>query len=191
MLVLNLERVEQERLVGIVAEETQAAARKPSAAAKPSPKKPRKPARAAASTTGGLFEREREHFYILMLLRAWNKPVTRHALDAGLVLMLNDEIRAGLLGVSKDHKPPKSPRIVDGVDYVLQEMQTLGHVEIDNTGPQQVLTVLPKSPPTDSAPEEDLTRISEVKQYFDRERARGNVTESEEHIDAKPDLVST
>lgn len=182
LLALNAERAEKERLAGIAAKEAHAETKKPA-------RKPRKPAKPAASDAGGLFERERERFYILMLLRAWNRAVTRHALDAGLILMLNDDIRAGVRGTTKPTKKPKATRIVEGLDYLLQEMETLGHITIDNSGPQQVLAAVSKAPPTDPAPDEDLTRIQEVKEYFERERARGNVTESKEHIDAKPDLV--
>ena len=189
LLDLNKQRAEQERLTGIAAEAVPVATKKVATTAKPVRKKSGKKTTTADDSTDGLFERERERFYVLMLLRAWNKPVTRHALNAGLFLMLNDEIRAGVLGTSKQAKPPTAGRVVEGLDYVLQEMETLGYVQIGNAGAQQVLTILPKAPPTNAALAEDVTRIAEVKQFFDRERDRGNVMESEEHIDAKPDLV--
>lgn len=189
LLDLNKQRAEQERLTGIAAEAVPVATKKIATTAKPARKKSGKKTTTAADTTDGLFERERERFYILMLLRAWNKPVTRHALNGGLFLMLNDEIRAGVLGTSKQPKPPAAGRVVEGLDYVLQEMETLGYVQIDSAGAQQVLTILTKAPLTNAALAEDVTRIAEVKQFFDRERDRGNVMESEEHIDAKPDLV--
>jgi hypothetical protein len=125
-----------------------------------------------------------------MLLRAWGKPLTRHALNAGLIYMLNDKIRQGLLGITKRRGKAGSPRIVKGLDYVLQEMQKLGFVAIDNSRPQQVLVILPDAPSTKSAPKEDLVRIGEVKQVFVKQVEYGNVTENEDYIDAKQDLVS-
>lgn len=187
LLALNAERAEQERLAGLAAENAVAAS-KPTKA-EPSRQKSRKAV--AGDLPGGLLERDRERFYIWMLLRAWRKPLNRHALDAGLILMLNDELRAGLLGGSKSKKKAKQARIVDGLDYLLQEMAIQKHISIDNSGPQQILNILPNAPPTDSAPDDDLTRLKEVKLFFSQEIARGNVTESQEHLDAKPDLVST
>jgi hypothetical protein len=187
LLALNVER-----LAVIEAAAKEAAAKKHISTGKTgTSKKLQKPSK-SKNATGDLFrqQHDRDRFYILMLLRAWNKPITRHALDAGLILMLNDEIRAGLLRKSKALKKSAKPRIVVGLDHVLQELQTLGYLEIDNHGPQQLLTLLPKAPPTDSATAEDVKRIGEVKRYFESQRANGNVTDCEEHIDAKPDFVS-
>ena len=91
--------------------------------------------------------------------------------------MLNDDLRRGLLGVNRPRKP-KTPRIVQGLDYVLQEMEKLGYITIDNTRAQQILAILPTAPSTDSAPEEDMARVREVKQFFAKEKENGNVIEN-------------
>ena len=182
LLDLNKNRAEEEAISGLGLEKTPVAT--------PSRTKPGRKAKPVDTRASDLFEPERERFYIWMLLRAWGKPVTRHALNAGLVLMLNDDVRRGLLGVNRPRKS-KTPRIVQGLDYVLQEMEKLGHIAIDNTRAQQILAILPAAPSTDPAPEEDMARVREVKQFFAKEKENGNVIEDSEHIDAKQDLVST
>ena len=128
LLDLNKNRAEEEAISGVGLEKTRVAT--------PSRTKPGRKAKPVDTRAGDLFEPERERFYIWMLLRAWGKPVTRHAFNAGLVLMLNDDLRRGLLGVNRPRKP-KTPRIVQGLDYVLQEMEKLGYITIDNTRAQQ------------------------------------------------------
>jgi len=188
LLALNHEQAEIERLAGLAAEEALVTATNRPAVHKPVRKRARKQPQSADAL---FLDGERKRFYIYMLLRAWSKPLTRHALDAGLVLMLNDDIRAALLSTSKHRKKLTSPQIVEGLDYFLQEMESLGYIQIDNVGIQQVLTILAKAPSTASAPAEDLVRIDEVKQYFGQQVKSGNIVESAEHLDVKPDFVFT
>jgi len=66
-------------------------------------------------------------FYILLLLRTWNKPLGREMLERGLVLMLNADVRRAILGRSKTTaKPTKKrgtpPQFVSGMDALLGEM---------------------------------------------------------------------
>lgn len=72
-------------------------------------------------------ERGRVKFYILLLLRTWNKPLSREMLERGLVLMLNADVRRAILGRSKPapkrgKKPATPPRFVTGLDLFLGEM---------------------------------------------------------------------
>jgi type I restriction enzyme S subunit len=72
-------------------------------------------------------ERGRVKFYILLLLRTWNKPLGREMLERGLVLMLNADVRRAILGRSKPvpkrgKKPATPPRFVAGLDLFLGEM---------------------------------------------------------------------
>ena len=132
-------------------------------------------------------ERDRERFYIRMLLHAWNKPATRGALDAGLVMMLNDELRAAQLAPAKRRKKLPPLRVVGGLDYVLQEMKLLGHIEVDESRPQQVLTLLDSAPSTAAAPAEDQQRLRETLQFFQQQQSQ--VIETEELIDVTADFV--
>lgn len=194
LLELNRQRAEEERLEGVAADGTTSGRKKTGRVSARSRKKSGPREKVVADRTLGLFdqlERDREIFYILMLLRAWNKQITRHALDAGLLLMLNDDLRIGLLGGHGQVSNQATSRVVEGLDYVLQELEIKGHIAIDNTGAQQILRVLPSAPATDEATDEDKKRINDVRQFFAHERARGNVTESEERIDARADLIPT
>lgn len=133
-------------------------------------------------------ERDRERFYIVALLRAWKKPVTRAALNAGLVLMLNDGLRVGMLGSSSSRKKLPSMRVVEGLDFVLQEMELLGHIDNDVSRPQQVLT-LRVTAPVVATPDKDCRRLAETMRVFERQRQEGQVVETEELIDAELDFI--
>ena len=72
--------------------------------------------------------------YVTLLLRTWDKPVTRQALEPALVLMLNDGIRKTLLG-KKPALGPKAasramPHFVKGLDQLLAGMKDTGAVGI-------------------------------------------------------------
>ncbi len=175
LLELNKQRAEEERLAGIAAE---APAKKPK----------KKPRRKPRQETLALFQAEQEQFYIVMLLRAWeNKPLNRHALDAGLILLLNDNLREALL--NRSTRPTGKPHTVQGLDNVLTELAARDLVVIDNSGAQQILKIGPAAPTTDDAPEEDVTRLAGVKEYFAQQVASNKVTMSEEVVDAQQDLI--
>jgi hypothetical protein len=190
LLELNKQRAEQERLAGLATDEVKAGRKKSAPADKPAQKRPRKAARVAASAVGDLFAPaiERSHRYGLLLLRAWDgKPLTRRAFNAGMILMLDDKLRIALL----DNKTT-APRhgVSEGqLNQILTELKIDGFVEIETTGHQQIVKVSPTAPPTDDSSADELKRISEVKEYFRREAESGNVTESEESVDAELDLV--
>jgi len=193
LLELNRQRAEDERIEGATADKTKSGRKKTDRVAARPRKRSSLHANVVAGSTRSLFdhhERDREIFYVLMLLRAWNKPLTRYALDAGLLLMLNDELRVGLLGNDNQSTNQAAPRVVEGLDYVLQELEIKGYIAINNAGLQQVVSILSDALSTDTAPEEDQERIRDVKSVFQLELARGNVTESEEWIDARPEFIS-
>lgn len=134
-------------------------------------------------------ERDRERFYIRLLIGAWGgKRISRAALDAGLVLMLNDELREAQLGNAPLRRLLKPTRIVNSLDYVLQEMASGGRILIDASGAQQFLTLADSLP--EAIPADDQQRLSETKLVFDRQRQLGNVDETEELLDAQFELVS-
>lgn len=185
LLELNQQRAMEEKLAGKLAakaDEAKTATRKTT--------KPRKPGRKEAAAKGGLYQQEMERFhrYVLLLLRAWGgKPLTRRALNAGMILMLDDKLRIALL----DNKTtvPRHQVSEGELNQIVTELSIDGFVKIDTSGNQQILSVSPTAPSTDDASEDELKRIREVKEYFRREADAGKVTESEESVDAELDLV--
>ncbi len=174
LLELNEQRALEEKLAG-------------KTAAKSGQRKTTKP----KPTPGNLFSQklDRNDRYALLALRAWDgKPLTRRAWNAAMILMLDDRLRTALL----DNKTtaPRKQASDASLDEILTGMSADDYVEIDNTGPQQILRVGPAAPSTANAPTEDQNRINEVKEYFRREAEAGNVTESEEFVDAEIDFVS-
>ncbi|MHB8900024.1 MAG: Eco57I restriction-modification methylase domain-containing protein [Thermoguttaceae bacterium] len=155
-------------------------------------KKPAKPRREATPKTSDLFQQETDRYrsYVLLLLRAWGgKPLTRRALNAGMILMLDDGLRNALLDNSP--KVPRRRKSDLEINHILTELSTDEYVQIDSTGVQQIVRVTPAAPSTDEVPKEDVDRITAVKEYFRREAAYGKVTETEEAVDAEPSLVPT
>lgn len=131
-------------------------------------------------------EQDRLRFYIQLLIGDWGKVVTRAALDGGLILMLDDDLRAALLG--RRTRPRKSRVEIEGLDYVLQELQMGGRIQIDNGHIQQRLTLVgPFREPVSSV---DQRRLHEIKQVFENQRQLGRVVETEEVLDAHLELVS-
>lgn len=109
--------------------------------------------------------------YILLLLRAWNKPVSRGVLDAALVLMLNDDTRLVLagrkLGQAANSRLDRPPAIITGLDGLLGHMHSLGQLTIGMEQGHQVVQVGPKAPPTDKALPEDIARVVESTRLID------------------------
>ncbi len=131
-------------------------------------------------------QQDRLRFYVRLLICDWGKAVTRAALDGGLILMLDDDLRAALLG--RPRKNCSESVEINGLDYVLQELQLGGRIQIDNAHLQQRLTLIgPFLEPVSSV---DQQRLDETKQVFENQRQRGRVTETEEVLDAHLELVS-
>lgn len=132
-------------------------------------------------------ESTRLRLLVLMVAGAWpGKSVTRSALNAGLILILSDNLRAALL--SKADVSRKSNVSLAGLDYLLQELQLAGFIELDNSRAQQV--VLLARPYHEIGSAEDLQRLEEVKQIFETEKQLGRVVETEEFMDGSLELVS-
>jgi hypothetical protein len=124
---------------------------------------------------------------VLMVAGAWpGKSVTRSALNAGLILMLSDDLRAALL--SNADASRRSNVSLAGMDYLLQELQLAGFIELDNSRAQQV--VLLARPYHEIVSAEDLQRLQEVKQIFENEKQLGRAVETEEFLDGSLELVS-
>jgi hypothetical protein len=104
--------------------------------------------------------------YIVLLLRTWEKPVTRSALEPALVLMLNDGVRHAILQNGSAPKPNEdrqgSFEYVRGLDALLTEMEVGRFIAHDTVRGQQVFRLGPQAPPTDKAPAEDLQRVRET-----------------------------
>lgn len=134
-------------------------------------------------------EQNRLRFYIQLLIADWGKAVTRAALDGGLILMLDDDLRGDLLGQhSRSRRSRSEPAAIGGLDYVLQELQMGGRIKIDNGHMQQRLTLVePFHEPVLPA---DQRRLSEMKQVFENQRQLGRVVETEEVLHAHLELVS-
>ncbi|MEZ6121833.1 MAG: hypothetical protein R3C49_01505 [Planctomycetaceae bacterium] len=134
-------------------------------------------------------ERNRLRYYIRLLIGDWGKVVTRSALDGGLILMLDDNLRAALLEQSLfRQKTDYDGSTLEGLNYVLQELEIAGQIEIDNGHIQQRLKL--KMPFQDAVSQADRQRLQEVKQVFEAQRQLGKVVETEEVLDAHLELVS-
>lgn len=178
LLELNEQRAMEEKLAGKATKGDRKKATKPK-------RKANKPTRKV-----DLFEQEtqRQRRFVLLLLRAWEeKPLTRRALNAGMILMLDDELRKGLLDTNTTVSRRKTNNV--GLNQILTDMSIDGLVEIDTESVQQIVRLGPTAPSTKDAPTEDHMRINEVKEFFRREADAGNVTESEDFVDAELDFV--
>lgn len=136
-------------------------------------------------------ERNRLRYYIRLLIGDWGKTVTRSALDGGLILilMLDDDLRASLLEQSSfRQRTERDCCALEGLNYVLQELEIAGQIQIDNVQMQQRLKL--SKPFQDSVSEADRQRLHEVKQVFEHQRQLGKVVETEEILDADFELVS-
>lgn len=131
-------------------------------------------------------EQDRLRFYIRLFIGDWGKAVTRAALDGGLILMLHDDLRAALLG--RPRKNCVESIEIEGLDYVLQELQMGGRIQIDN-GPMQQQRLTLVEPFLEPVSPVDQHRLQEMKQVFENQRQLGRVDETEEVLDARLDLV--
>lgn len=145
----------------------------------------------AESATGYTQKQSAESFrlrdLVVMVASAWpGKSVTRSALNAGLILMLSDDLRTALL--SKADVSRKSNVSLAGLDYLLQELQLAGFIALDNSRAQQFVIVVRPFREVGSA--EDLQRLQEVRQIFETEKQLGRAEENEEFLDGSLELVS-
>ncbi len=149
----------------------------------------RKSNRATSQQQTSQLDQDRLRFYIQLLIGDWGKVVTRAALDGGLILMLDDDLRAALLARrTRSRKSRSVPVAIEGLDYVLQELQMGGKIQIDNGHIQQRLTLV--EPFRELVSPVDQRRLHEMKQVFENQRQLGRVVETEEILDAHLELVS-
>ena len=182
LLELNEQRHQEELLAG------------KSTTEKPKSKttKSKKATRKAKVKSPDLFqqETERQHRFVLLLLRAWEgKALTRRALNASMILILDDKLRNALL----DSTSATSRKQVDdfGLNHIYTELSIKGDITIDGTRAQQLFQISPTAPSTDDAPQEDVDIVNAIKEYFHREMETEKVTLNEEVIDAEFDFVSS
>ena len=104
--------------------------------------------------------------YIVLLLREWKKPVGRNVLEAALVLMLNDGVRAKILARSPSAMPEgpdnRIPEYVRGLDGLLDELQKTGFIGVETANSRQNIRLGPAAPNTADAPEQDITMARET-----------------------------
>ena len=128
-------------------------------------------------------ETARAMVYVVLLLRAWNKPVARAALEPALVLMLNDNARKQILGqaaqtVAKRAGAP-SQGYVKGLDHLIGALESGGMVAIGERAGQQVLELGPRATEVPDPPQSDRQRVEETMRAFetlgeDRPRSSGS-----------------
>ena len=108
--------------------------------------------------------------YVVLLLREWKKPATRNSLEVGLVLMLNDQARAQIaarpVAVAKKSSSNALPQFVQGLDGLLDQLQTTGFIRVQTTKHRQVIRLGPNAPDTAAAPAEDIARVRETLDAF-------------------------
>jgi hypothetical protein len=181
LLELNEQRHKEELLAG----KQLGKAEKPPKPAKAS--QPRKPRKAA---TRDLFTSSLEpgHRSLLMLLRAWNgRAVTRRLLNAGLILMLDDKLRAAL--VETGSRPKGRRKSTPDLNQLFTELEIDGFIETVPTTHQQAWRVTAIAPTTDDASPDEVHRLAETMQYLNRAQSAGQITVNEETVDAEVDLI--
>ena len=181
LLELNEQRHKEELLAG----KQLGKAEKPPKPAKASqPKKPRK----AASRDLFTSALEPGHRSLLMLLRAWNgRAVTRRLLNEGLILMLDDKLRAAL--VESGSRPKGRRKSMPDLNSLFTELEIDGFIEQAPSAHQQAWRITAAAPTTDDASSEEVRRLTETMQYLNRAQAAGQITVSEETVDAEVDLI--
>lgn len=127
---------------------------------------------------------EREHRLLLMLLRAWDgRAVTRRALNAGMILALNDKFRTALLS---NGKAPTGRRKKDvDLNRFFTELSIDGFIESAGSEHQQAWRITPNAPSTVDAPSDDVRRVNEVMEYLRSDGAADRVLITEEIVDAE------
>ncbi|MEZ6131683.1 MAG: hypothetical protein R3C59_23745 [Planctomycetaceae bacterium] len=131
---------------------------------------------------------DRIRLCIRLLMAEWGKTVTRDALDGGLILMLNDSLRDALLTGAEISDENRGLGVVKGLDFVLQELEIAGTIHVDNEHMQQRIRLIKQC--SDSVTDDDRKRLKEVREVFEHQRELGKVTETEDCLDVKLDLVS-
>lgn len=181
LLELNEQRHKEELLAG----KQLGKAEKPPKPAKASqPKKPRK----AASRDLFTSALEPGHRSLLMLLRAWNgRAVTRRLLNEGLILMLDDKLRGAL--VETGSRPKGRRKATPDLNPLFTELEIDGFIEQIPSAHQQAWRVTATAPTTDDASPEEIRRLTETMQYLNRAQSAGQITVSEETVDANVDLI--
>jgi hypothetical protein len=184
LLALNAERAAAERRSGA---EASAADKKKAVRGKVAA--PAKPHKADVGVSEAFpTELDRNHQYVLMLLRAWDgRPLTRRALNAGMILMLNDQLRTALL--DNDRAVTGRQQNTPDLNHIYTELSIDGFISLDNSGAQQVVQITETAPITDDAAVGDADRLNAVKEYFRREAVSGKAALTDETVDAEFDFV--
>lgn len=181
LLELNEQRHKEELLAG----KQLSKAEKP-----PKPAKASQPKKARKTATRDLFTTALEpgHRSLLMLLRAWSgRAVTRRLLNEGLILMLDDKLRAAL--VETGSRPKGRRKATPDLNQFFTELEIDGFIEQATSAHQQAWRVTATAPTTDDASPEEVRRLTETMQYLNRAQAAGQITISEETVDAEVDLI--
>lgn len=181
LLELNEQRHKEELLAGKQLGKTEKLTKPPKDS---QPKKPRKAA------TRDLFTSslEQGHRSLLMLLRAWNgRAVTRRLLNEGLILMLDDKLRAAL--VETGSRPKGRRKATPDLNPLFTELEIDGFIEQIPSAHQQAWRVTSTAPTTNDASPEEIRRLTETMQYLNRAQSAGQITVSEETVDAEVDLI--
>lgn len=111
-------------------------------------------------TTAAQVQRGRASAYVQLLLHEWGIPAERGAIEVGLILMLNDSLRAAIL---KGRSPPAGEAtIVRGMDEFLGSMRDSRFVVIEDTGARQLIRLGPAAAGGDSFLPEDRRRAKET-----------------------------
>ena len=109
--------------------------------------------------------------YVALLLDAFKKPVVRDTLEAGLVLMLNDALRADVLAgkpAGTSGRRGARAHIVAGMDAFLSNLQANGVVRTSVDRGRMVVESGERPLPTAGAPTGDLTRSREAIQAVNK-----------------------
>ncbi len=182
LLELNEQRHQEELLVGQQLEAENKPKRK-KAAKKPAKSKPKSKELALFSTT-----LDHEHRYLLILLREFDgRAVSRRVLNAAMILMLDDALRKALL--SNGQTPAGNHANETTINQYFTDLSIDGFIEQLPSEHQQLWHVTASAPSTDDASAKDRQRVAEVMEFLNRETEAGNVTISEEVVDANVDLI--
>jgi len=181
LLELNEQRHKEELLAG---KQLGKAEKAPKPVKDSQPKKPRK----AASRDLFTSALEPGHRSLLMLLRAWNgRAVTRRLLNEGLILMLDDKLRAALIETGS--RPKGRRKATPDLNPLFTELEIDGFIEQIPSAHQQAWRVTATAPTTDDASPEVVRRLAETMQYLNQAQVAGQITVSEETVDANVDLI--
>jgi hypothetical protein len=181
LLELNEQRHQEEQLAG------KQAAKPVKLAKSANVSQPKKPSKAKG---GDLFPQSLEprHRHLLMLLRAWNgRAVTRRVLNAGLILMLDDKLRASLLSDGKRQAGKR--KAVPDLNQIFTELEIDGFIQQVASEQQQLWRITSTAPATADASPADVSRVTETMQYLNRAQEVGTIKVSEEIVDAEVDLI--